>query len=160
MAAARREASDSWEEGAAGAGSTPNHPAPVLTTLPVAASSIAARRRRRCAGRRGNCSLPAPSSSPPAAAAPTAGGGHSGVGTGSTPLPSSDGAPSSRPRSASPFQDRGEPRAAAMSKVFEGCERQYCVAAASLSRKCTAASALDGEKEAKAVRDPVRRGGS
>jgi len=80
-----------------------------------------------------------------------AGGGHGGVGTGSTPLPSSDGAPSSRPRSASPFRDRGEPRAAAMSKVFEGCERQYCVAAASLSRKCTAASALDGGKQASRV---------
>ncbi|KAG2560024.1 hypothetical protein PVAP13_8KG009202 [Panicum virgatum] len=87
---------------------------------------------------------PPPPPPPPAAAAPTAGGGHGSVGTGSTPLPSSDSAPSSRPRSASPFRDRGEPRAAAMSKVFEGCKRQYCVAAASLSRKCTAASALDG----------------
>jgi len=39
------------------------------------------------------------------------------------------------------------PRAAAMSEVFEGYERQYCEASASLSRKCTAASALDGEKK-------------
>ncbi|KAJ1285047.1 hypothetical protein BS78_03G251000 [Paspalum vaginatum] len=34
-----------------------------------------------------------------------------------------------------------------MSEVFEGYERQYCEASASLSRKCTAASALDGEKK-------------
>lgn len=33
-----------------------------------------------------------------------------------------------------------------MSEVFEGYERQYCEISASLSRKCTAASALDGEK--------------
>jgi len=33
-----------------------------------------------------------------------------------------------------------------MSEVFEGYERQYCEASASLSRKCTAASALDGGK--------------
>jgi hypothetical protein len=31
-----------------------------------------------------------------------------------------------------------------MSEVFEGYERQYCEASASLSRKCTAASALNG----------------
>jgi hypothetical protein len=47
--------------------------------------------------------------------------------------------------------DRGEPRAAAMSEVFEGYERQYCEASASLSRKCTAASALDGGKQAPPV---------
>jgi len=47
--------------------------------------------------------------------------------------------------------DRGEPRAAAMSEVFEGYERQYCEASASLSRKCTAASALDGGKQASPV---------
>ncbi|CAL4974464.1 unnamed protein product [Urochloa decumbens] len=34
-----------------------------------------------------------------------------------------------------------------MSEVFESYERQYCEASASLSRKCTAASALDGEKK-------------
>jgi len=34
-----------------------------------------------------------------------------------------------------------------MSEVFEGYERQYCEVSASLSRKCTAASALDGEKK-------------
>lgn len=32
-----------------------------------------------------------------------------------------------------------------MSGVFEGYERQYCEISASLSRKCTAVSALDGE---------------
>jgi hypothetical protein len=31
-----------------------------------------------------------------------------------------------------------------MSEVFEGYERQYCEVSASLFRKCTAASALDG----------------
>ncbi|ESR53894.1 hypothetical protein CICLE_v100221402mg, partial [Citrus x clementina] len=31
-----------------------------------------------------------------------------------------------------------------MSQVFEGYERQYCELSAGLSRKCTAASALDG----------------
>jgi vesicle transport through interaction with t-SNAREs 1 len=31
-----------------------------------------------------------------------------------------------------------------MSKVFEGYERQYCEASASLTRKCTAAAALQG----------------
>jgi hypothetical protein len=31
-----------------------------------------------------------------------------------------------------------------MSEVFEGYERQYCEVSASLSRNCTAASALDG----------------
>ncbi|KAM0908533.1 hypothetical protein ACQ4PT_015395 [Festuca glaucescens] len=34
-----------------------------------------------------------------------------------------------------------------MSEVFEGYERQYCEVSASLFRKCTAASALDGEKK-------------
>ncbi|KAM0897475.1 hypothetical protein ACQ4PT_022540 [Festuca glaucescens] len=34
-----------------------------------------------------------------------------------------------------------------MSEVFEGYERQYCEISASLSRKCAAASALDGEKK-------------
>lgn len=34
-----------------------------------------------------------------------------------------------------------------MSEVFEGYERQYCEESASLSRKCTVASALDGEKK-------------
>nr|CAB3473326.1 unnamed protein product [Digitaria exilis] len=33
-----------------------------------------------------------------------------------------------------------------MSEVFEGYERQYCEASASLTRKCTAAAALQGEK--------------
>lgn len=31
-----------------------------------------------------------------------------------------------------------------MSQVFEGYERQYCELSAGLSRKCAAASALDG----------------
>lgn len=31
-----------------------------------------------------------------------------------------------------------------MSEVFEGYERQYCEASASLTRKCTAAAALQG----------------
>jgi hypothetical protein len=35
-------------------------------------------------------------------------------------------------------------RQATMSEVFEGYERQYCEISASLSRKCAAASALDG----------------
>ncbi|KAF5735558.1 vesicle transport v-SNARE 13-like [Tripterygium wilfordii] len=34
-----------------------------------------------------------------------------------------------------------------MSEVFEGYERQYCEFSANLSRKCTAAAALDGEKK-------------
>ncbi|VAH21843.1 unnamed protein product [Triticum turgidum subsp. durum] len=34
-----------------------------------------------------------------------------------------------------------------MSEVFEGYERQYCEISAALSRKCAAASALDGEKK-------------
>uniref|UniRef100_A0A0E0DNR5 Vesicle transport v-SNARE N-terminal domain-containing protein n=1 Tax=Oryza meridionalis TaxID=40149 RepID=A0A0E0DNR5_9ORYZ len=34
-----------------------------------------------------------------------------------------------------------------MSEVFEGYERQYCEVSASLFRKCTTASALDGEKK-------------
>ncbi|KAL6597892.1 hypothetical protein ACP70R_046697 [Stipagrostis hirtigluma subsp. patula] len=33
-----------------------------------------------------------------------------------------------------------------MSQVFEGYERQYCEASASLARKCTAAASLQGEK--------------
>ncbi|KAM0912381.1 hypothetical protein ACQ4PT_012831 [Festuca glaucescens] len=33
-----------------------------------------------------------------------------------------------------------------MSEVFDGYERQYCEISASLSRKCTAASSLSGEK--------------
>jgi vesicle transport through interaction with t-SNAREs protein 1 len=33
-----------------------------------------------------------------------------------------------------------------MADVFEGYERQYCEISASLARKCTAASALQGEK--------------
>ncbi|KAF5725379.1 vesicle transport v-SNARE 13-like [Tripterygium wilfordii] len=36
-----------------------------------------------------------------------------------------------------------------MSEVFEGYERQCCELSANLSRKCIAASVLDGEKEAK-----------
>lgn len=31
-----------------------------------------------------------------------------------------------------------------MSEVFEGYERQYCEVSANLSKKCTAAGALDG----------------
>ncbi|KAH7550710.1 hypothetical protein ACOSP7_023755 [Xanthoceras sorbifolium] len=34
-----------------------------------------------------------------------------------------------------------------MSQVFEGYERQYCELSAGLSRKCTAASAIDGEQK-------------
>lgn len=34
-----------------------------------------------------------------------------------------------------------------MSQVFEGYERQYCEASANLSRKCTAAAALNGEQK-------------
>ncbi|GLU01876.1 hypothetical protein SLE2022_191570 [Rubroshorea leprosula] len=34
-----------------------------------------------------------------------------------------------------------------MSEVFEGYERQYCELSANLSRKCTAAGALDGEQK-------------
>ncbi|KAG8662398.1 vesicle transport v-SNARE 13 isoform X1 [Manihot esculenta] len=34
-----------------------------------------------------------------------------------------------------------------MSEVFEGYERQYCELSSNLSRKCTAAGALDGEKK-------------
>ena len=33
-----------------------------------------------------------------------------------------------------------------MSQVFEGYERQYCELSANLSRKCTAASLLNGGK--------------
>lgn len=33
-----------------------------------------------------------------------------------------------------------------MSEVFEGYERQYCELSANLSKKCTAASLLDGGK--------------
>ncbi|KAG0450162.1 hypothetical protein HPP92_026891 [Vanilla planifolia] len=38
-----------------------------------------------------------------------------------------------------------------MSQVFEGYERQYCEISASLSRKCTAAAALDGEQKKQKV---------
>ncbi|KAG0483097.1 hypothetical protein HPP92_011181 [Vanilla planifolia] len=38
-----------------------------------------------------------------------------------------------------------------MSEVFEGYERQYCEISASLSRKCTAAAALDGEQKKQKV---------
>lgn len=34
-----------------------------------------------------------------------------------------------------------------MSQVFEGYERQYCEVSANLSRKCTAAAALNGEQK-------------
>ncbi|XAR51709.1 hypothetical protein NMG60_11006422 [Bertholletia excelsa] len=34
-----------------------------------------------------------------------------------------------------------------MSEVFEGYERQYCELSANLTRKCTSASALDGEQK-------------
>ncbi|XP_038905554.1 vesicle transport v-SNARE 11-like isoform X2 [Benincasa hispida] len=34
-----------------------------------------------------------------------------------------------------------------MSEVFEGYERQYCELSANLSRKCSSASALDGEQK-------------
>ncbi|GLT56300.1 hypothetical protein SLA2020_293490 [Shorea laevis] len=36
-----------------------------------------------------------------------------------------------------------------MSEVFEGYERQFCELSANLSRKCTAAGALDGEQKKK-----------
>uniref|UniRef100_A0ACD5VWR0 Uncharacterized protein n=1 Tax=Avena sativa TaxID=4498 RepID=A0ACD5VWR0_AVESA len=38
------------------------------------------------------------------------------------------------------------PESSTMSEVFDGYERQYCEISASLSRKCTAASSLLGEK--------------
>ena len=38
-----------------------------------------------------------------------------------------------------------------MSEVFEGYERQYCDLSANLSRKCTAACALDGGTKIKNV---------
>ncbi|KAF3444799.1 hypothetical protein FNV43_RR14492 [Rhamnella rubrinervis] len=38
-----------------------------------------------------------------------------------------------------------------MSEVFEGYERQYCELSANLSRKCTAAGALDGEQKKQKV---------
>ncbi|KAE8695774.1 Detected protein of unknown function [Hibiscus syriacus] len=34
-----------------------------------------------------------------------------------------------------------------MSEVFEGYERQYCELSANLSKKCTAAVALNGEQK-------------
>ncbi|XP_054821168.1 vesicle transport v-SNARE 13-like [Prosopis cineraria] len=40
-----------------------------------------------------------------------------------------------------------------MSQVFEGYERQYCELSANLSRKCTAASALDGEQKKQKLSD-------
>lgn len=44
------------------------------------------------------------------------------------------------------FKPAGDRLRIAMSEVFEGYERQYCEISASLSRKCTAASSLLGEK--------------
>lgn len=38
-----------------------------------------------------------------------------------------------------------------MSEVFEGYERQYCEISATLSRKCTSASVLDGEQKKQKV---------
>lgn len=38
-----------------------------------------------------------------------------------------------------------------MSEVFEGYERQYCELSANLSKKCTAAGALDGEQKKQKV---------
>ncbi|KAJ8750388.1 hypothetical protein K2173_014303 [Erythroxylum novogranatense] len=38
-----------------------------------------------------------------------------------------------------------------MSEVFEGYERQYCELSANISRKCTAAAALDGEQKKQKV---------
>ncbi|KAG7981774.1 hypothetical protein I3843_04G014600 [Carya illinoinensis] len=38
-----------------------------------------------------------------------------------------------------------------MSDVFEGYERQYCELSANLSRKCTAAGAVDGEQKKQKV---------
>ncbi|KAJ4707406.1 Vesicle transport V-snare [Melia azedarach] len=38
-----------------------------------------------------------------------------------------------------------------MSEVFEGYERQYCEISANLSKKCTAAAALDGERKKQKV---------
>ncbi|XP_028753681.1 vesicle transport v-SNARE 13-like isoform X2 [Neltuma alba] len=40
-----------------------------------------------------------------------------------------------------------------MSQVFEGYERQYCELSANLSRKCTAASALNGEQKKQKLSD-------
>ncbi|CAN1296568.1 Vesicle transport v-SNARE 13 [Linum perenne] len=45
----------------------------------------------------------------------------------------------------------------AMSQVFEGYERQYCELSANLSRKCTAASVLDGEQRKQKVSE-IRTG--
>lgn len=40
--------------------------------------------------------------------------------------------------------NRGHIRSRTMSNVFEGYERQYCEISANLSKKCTAAVALNG----------------
>ncbi|KAE8669485.1 SNF1-related protein kinase [Hibiscus syriacus] len=40
-----------------------------------------------------------------------------------------------------------------MSEVFEGYERQYCELSASLSKKCTAASAVNGEQKKQKLSD-------
>ncbi|WRX21916.1 Vesicle transport v-SNARE [Theobroma cacao] len=44
-----------------------------------------------------------------------------------------------------------------MSEVFEGYERQYCELSANLSKKCTAAGALDGEQKKQKLSD-IRAG--
>uniref|UniRef100_A0A6N2LEQ8 Vesicle transport v-SNARE N-terminal domain-containing protein n=1 Tax=Salix viminalis TaxID=40686 RepID=A0A6N2LEQ8_SALVM len=44
-----------------------------------------------------------------------------------------------------------------MSQIFEGYERQYCEISANLSRKCTAAVSLDGEKKKQKISE-VRAG--
>ncbi|CAN1296567.1 Vesicle transport v-SNARE 13 [Linum perenne] len=46
----------------------------------------------------------------------------------------------------------------AMSQVFEGYERQYCELSANLSRKCTAASVLDGAEQRKQKVSEIRTG--
>ncbi|KAF7806216.1 vesicle transport v-SNARE 13-like isoform X1 [Senna tora] len=45
-----------------------------------------------------------------------------------------------------------------MSQVFEGYERQYCELSANLSRKCTAASALDGAEQKKQKLSEIKAG--
>ncbi|XP_011035803.1 PREDICTED: vesicle transport v-SNARE 13 [Populus euphratica] len=44
-----------------------------------------------------------------------------------------------------------------MSEIFEGYERQYCELSANLSRKCTAALALDGEQKKQKISE-IRAG--
>ncbi|KAB5516418.1 hypothetical protein DKX38_027066 [Salix brachista] len=44
-----------------------------------------------------------------------------------------------------------------MSEIFEGYERQYCELSASLSRKCTAALAVDGEQKKQKISE-IRAG--